>query len=411
MSTKRFDLIALLVMSLFLVSLQTALAHGDSVIPQVPDGPSFRTKFDFTNLGPDPATAISNVTVLFFHQNGTPWTIATNQGTSSQFPLRLGARQTLRLETLGQTLSDTSGYVIVRNLEVTDQYPDDYEVAITAYYEVRNGGKVVDTVSVAVAQPTVWFAFPVQTENSQNLYTGFAAVNLSGSTNKITMDLYQAGTPSTAAAVKLGSGNVSLAAGEQKAIFLYPSIFPNQPSVKGMIEAVSDGPVAILALLQSPTSAGVQYATMAPTYKDALRHNTQMYLQEGLPLDADIPVSDYFGNANDPTPWDVLYQTDTPGSQRHLQAENGAGFAILGSMPCTNQSCPFDDVSLADLRNLDYSATSINLDNDSANLSADMAFAIRTGLGQYVKVRILYVINAGTNQSNRDLVLEIFVYR
>ena len=109
----------------------------------------------------------------------------------------------------------------------------------------------------------------------------------------------------------------------------------------------------------------------------------------------------------DPTPWDILYQTDSD-TQRHLQAQNNATFAMLGSMPCTTSSCPFDDETLADLCSLPFTATSINLDDNSANLAADMAFAIKTGLGRYVKVRILYVITVG---NKRDLALEIYVYK
>jgi hypothetical protein len=66
------------------------------------------------------------------------------------------------------------------------------------------------------------------------------------------------------------------------------------------VKGTADKPVAIVALLQTPsTPPNKQYATLTPAYIDSLRRNTAMYLREGLPLDADIPVSDYFGNDQD----------------------------------------------------------------------------------------------------------------
>ncbi len=398
--------------ALFLLFVQVvpALAHGDKVVPQVPDGTvsdgtSFRTKFDLTNLGPDPTTAITKVKVLFFLQNGGPWTVATNQGTASEFTLNLGAFQTLRLETLGSSPQIISGYVIVRNLEKTTIFAEDYEVAITVFYEVSKGGKVIDTISVPVGQPTVAFVFPVQIDSSQELLTGFALANLDSSANTVTLQLWRAGSPSTANATDGGSATVSLNPNEQKALFLYPNLFTNLTSFKGMVLGTSTKPVAILALLQTPTPTGVQYATMVPAYADALRRNTYMYLRQGFPLDADIPVSDYFGNSDDTAPWDLLYITDST-TGRHLEAKSGAGFAVLG----TKTNDQFDnEVNIDTLRGLTYTATALDLRDGSSNLAANFTFAIKTGLGRYVKLRIADVITRDT--TNKDLALEVYVYK
>ncbi len=394
-----------------------ALAHGDKVIPQVPDGTggdgtSFRTKFDFTNLGPDPSTAITNVKVLFFRQNGSPWAVATNLGTNSEFTLNLGAFQTLRLETLGTSSQLTAGYVIVRNLESTTIYAEDYEVAITAFYEIGKAGKVIDTVSIPVGQPTVACVFPVQIENSQSLHTGLAIVNLGSTPATATLRVYRAGTPSSGSATDAGTASLTLNANEQKALFFYPSLYPNLPSFKGMVLVTTDNPVAILALLQTPTPTGVQYATMVPAYADALRRNTFMYLRQGFPLDADIPVSDYFGNSDDQAPWDLLYVTDsTDNTKRRLEAQQGAGFAVLG----TKSNDQFDnEVTISVLRGLTYNSTMIDLSNSSPYLVPEFTFAIKTGLGRYVKVRIADVITRSDSNNQpiyRDLALEMYVYR
>jgi hypothetical protein len=224
--------------------------------------------------------------------------------------------------------------------------------------------------------------------------------------------MYQAKSPSSASldySTDFVGNSIVLKPSEHQAVFLFPTLFPTQSAFKGMVDGEATGPVAILALLQSPTPSGIQFATMVPAYIDSLRRNTQMYLQQGLPLDADIPVSDYFGNAQDSLPWDLLYVTDNNSStQRHLQAQNGATFEVLGSMPCTDVSCPFDDVTLEGLRKLPFAATSIDLSDNSANLAADFAFAIKTGLGRYAKVRVLYVV---TTTTTKDLALEIYVYK
>jgi hypothetical protein len=423
MSDKKTRLVAFVGLFFLLLQAVPALAHGDKVIPQVPDGTggdgkTFRTKFDLTNLGPDPSTAITKVKVLFFRQNGSPWTLATNLGTASEFTLNLGAFQTLRLETLGNSAQLTAGYAIVRSAEATSIFSEDYEVALTVFYEVSQGGKVTDTVSVPVGQPTVAWSFPVQIDNSQLLYTGFAIVNLytgssnSGNSNNITLRLWAAGSTSSANATDGGTATLTLAPNEQRAVFLYPTLFSNQSKFKGMLLGYSDGPVAILALLQTPTASGPQYATMVPSYADALRRNTYMYIRQGWPLDADLPVSDYWANAQDKAPWDVNYVTDTSDtSKRRLEAQSGAGFAVLGTLDNTQ----FDDnVTIETLRGLDYSTTVIDLSNSSSNLAANFAFAIKTGLGRYVKVRIADVITRQDNNSQpvfRDLALEMYIYK
>jgi hypothetical protein len=382
------------------------LAHGDKVIPQVPDGiggdgTTYRTKFDITNVGP--VERITNTKVLFFQQNGSAWTVPTNSGTVSEIALDLGPFQTVRIETLG-TRSLASGYAIVRSLEGTTKYAEDFEVSVTAFYEVLKGGNVIDTISVPVAQPTRAWTFPAQNDSSKNLYTGFAIVNLSNGSNTIKLNLWASTTPSSGSPTQVAKDvAVTLAAREQRATFLN-QIVSAASTFKGMVFCQSDAPVATVALLQSPTPTGVQFATMVPSYADAQRRNTLAYLREGLPLDADLPVSDYFETSDDDLPWDVLYQTQTT-TTRQLVPWAGASVAVIGQ----RSTSQFDDeVTLPYLQGLTYSTGAVDMSNTSTNLTETMAFAIKTGLGRYVKMRIAYVVERGTD---RDLVLEIYTYK
>ncbi len=429
MNSRRIGIVAMAFLLLTFIQVSSILAHGDKVLPQVPDGvgadgTGIRTKFDLINLSPDPQYRITKVSVLFFKQDGSAWTVATNLGTASSFTLNMGAFQTVRIETLAQSPQLTAGYAIVRNLETNLTTPqgtfppifsEDYEVGITAYYEVSKGGSVIDTVSIPVAQPTVAFTHPVQLDTANNILTGFAVVNLADTANIVKLRLWRAGSPSSNDATDGGTVTLSLNPKEQKAMFLNDTqLYPNLKDFKGMVLGTTQSadpnqayglPVAILALLQIPTPTGVQFALLTPSYADSLRRNTFMYLRQGFPLDADIPISDYFGNPDDQAPWDLLYVSDTDTAKRHLEARQGAGFAVLGALTGDQ----FDtEVNIETLRNLTYGATSIDLSNTSPNLVANFAFAIKTNLGRYVKVRIADVI---TSDIYRDLALEMYIYR
>jgi hypothetical protein len=395
--------------ALFIVPMiaAPAFAHGDKVVPQVANGinPSdntvFKTKFDITNL--DINNTLSKVTLLFFQQNGSPWTVATNLGTTSQIPLNLGPRQTIRVETLG-TASLSAGYAILRDLEDTTPYPDDYNVAITVYFEISRAGAVIDSISVPVGLPTFYWTFPAQTEISQNLVTGFAIVNLANSTNDVKLDLWQAGATPSSGASFVDTYTLTLNAKEQKAVYLN-QLFPNISSFRGSLEAetLDLEPVAIIALLQIPTPTGLQYATMVPTYFDYQVRNSSVLLVQGYPLDADMTLSDYFGQ--DSRPWDVLFEYDTANpATRSLIVQNGATMAALGSKDATS----FDNVNLIQLQSLNYNLDTIDMSDNSPNLQSDFAFAVKTNLGRYAKIRVASVIEQGTA---RSLGLEVYVYR
>ena len=201
-----------------------------------------------------------------------------------------------------------------------------------------------------------------------------------------------------------GTVNLTLNSRQQRAQFLNESnLFPTRTKFKGMLLGFASGPVAILALLQTGTPFGVQFATLVPAYQDALRRNTHMYLQQGLPLDADLPISDYTGNLEDSAPWDILYETLNP-TTRRLAPQGSAMVAPIG-LRSDNQ---FDnEVTLEFLQGLTYSSTPIDMSNGSPNLASGFTFAIQTGLKRFVKVRVSVFV---TQVNDRHLVLEMEVY-
>ena len=99
MRHKRFVSVITLGSALLAGRATPALAQRETVIPQVADGAgAVRTKLDIANLSS--AQAISKLRIFFFQRDGTPWTLATNQGTASQFLLSIGKNQVFRVETL-----------------------------------------------------------------------------------------------------------------------------------------------------------------------------------------------------------------------------------------------------------------------------------------------------------------------
>ncbi|MFH1574364.1 MAG: hypothetical protein ABIG68_10290, partial [Acidobacteriota bacterium] len=271
---RRYVLSPLMVLFVLCLFAATGWAAGDKVVPQVADGPNladgthFRTRFDITNLGPYESTRITRtVKLMFFRQNGDPWPIALRgRGVATEVLLDLSAYQTVRIETDGASPQLTSGYAIVRNMETqTSLFAEDYEVGVTVYYEVSKQGGVIDTVSVPIGQPTFVFMLPVQNAELQNLFSGLAMVNLANFSNEITLELYPE-TPrrdSEGKAIPDQTVQLILGPNEQITRFLVDSsLFPNHRTYKGVLRGWALGPVALLALLQTPFSGGVQYATL-----------------------------------------------------------------------------------------------------------------------------------------------------
>jgi hypothetical protein len=398
-----------------------AWAHGDKVIPQVVDGAQsdglrYITKFDLTNISYSSSATqpLTNVTLLFFTSEGKPWAVSTkDQGTTSAVPVTIGATQSVRIETTG-TGAISSGYAILRNLEATTYVPDDRDVVITVYYEILQGNNVINTVSVPVGRPTVSCTFPVEIDMTQSpsLLTGFAIVNLINAANTFEIDLYSSDGTTFSQRPTLPP----LSPSSENVGFLNEAQFFNLPAntkFKGSAFVTSAAPVAVLPLLLTPTSTGPQYATLVPTYLDALRTNTLMYLEQGYALDADLPVVDYFHSetdsvdAYDEGPWDMLFHTVSQ-TARQLLPQNGAMVSTLG-MYGSSKTDQFDAITLSDLLSKSYTINPIDFSDNSPNLAqGGFAFAIKTNLGRYAKVRVRYVISW---TGGDDLVLEIHVYK
>ncbi len=406
---RRMKLLFITMASFF--STLPAWAHGDKVIPQVVDGTgAARTKFDITNLSPD--QKVTRIKVLFFLDNGSPWSIPTNRGTVSEVSLNLGPFQTIRIETLGTTQNLTAGYAIVRNSEITPSvYPENFDVAVTVFYEILSGPNVIDTVSVPLGEPTLAWILPVEFDADRNLWTGFAVVNLTDGPNKVTLRLWEATEPLSGDPADGGTREFTLNAKEHRARFLtQEGLFTDKRKFKGAMVGFSEKPVAILALLQTPTPTGVQYATLVQTPFDSLRRNTYTYLRQGFALNADLPVVDYFFSEKDSLPpgyddftWDLRYETQS-GTARRLAPRNGASIAVVG----LRNDMEFDALSIEQIQSLTYTTNPIDMSDGASSLATQFAFAIRTDLGRFVKVRIADVI---TRDTNRDLALEVFIYK
>jgi len=186
-----------------------------------------------------------------------------------------------------------------------------------------------------------------------------------------------------------------------------------------MLTGEADGPVAVLALLQSPTPTGVQYATMVPAYQDALRRDTFVYLRLGYSLDAGRCISDYWWDQNqiqgpgfEPAvtlPWDLLFERQsatarrlTPPGSHAIRADRAKDRRAVRS------GC---DAPLP--AGLSYTSDTIDMSDRSPNLVTGTALgnstlATRTGLGRFAKLCLSSVI---TRDADTDLVFEVFVYR
>jgi hypothetical protein len=392
-----------------------AFAHGDRIITHLvdgigSDGTGYRTKIDIVNLGPyqaDDSMSLGNTKIYFYQENGLPWSITTNLGTNSQFPINLHSAATMRIST-SATGTVAAGYAVIRNLEQTTAYPEDYEIGVTAYYEVYTAGKVVDTVSIPIGQPTVSCIFPAENNLGEKLLTGLAVLNLAGVANTVSLQLVDESGKNQGNAVEMSLDAVAGPNSHLKRAAFLNQLFSGIDNFKGSVYCTATGPISVFAILQSQiflqSGAMLQYATLVPSYLDALRRNTFMYLREGFPLDADIPVVDYMNNTDDQTPWDLLYKV-SPSKQ--LTVRSGAAFAPIGD--AENDSYFDKTITLEYLRSLSYDENPINV----ADLYLGYAFAIKTGLGHYAKIRVADIIwvtfQDGT--ASQDLAFEICVFK
>ena len=402
MRHKRFVSVITLGSALLAGRATTALAQRETVIPQVADGAgAVRTKLDITNLSS--AQAISKLRIFFFQRDGTPWTLATNQGTASQFLLSIGKNQVFRVETLGSSQGVTSGYAILRNSEGNPQNAADFRASVSVFYEILTDGRVTDTVSVPVGQPTLRWTVPVEIDAPKSLYSGLALVNLASTSNTVTLKLWNSYPPFDGDASDGGTATITLPPREQRARFLVEQgLFPDKVNFKGVLVGTAEKPVAVLGLLQTSTPGGVQYSTLAAEYLDALVTESSVYLPDGMVLDADVPRVPYV-TRDDSGSSDFLYQFIST-TVRYLVPQNGATFASLGRLSANE----FNNLTIEDLQSRSYSATTIDVSDFTGNLAVGLSIAIRTSLGRVAKVRVAQIV---VGSVSKDLALQIYVYR
>jgi hypothetical protein len=418
----------MLVVALLPCAVRMGFSRGDKIIPQVVDGPGWATKFDLTNVSR--LEPIGNMRLAFFKNDGTPWTLQTNQGTGSNFALSLQAQQTLRFETSG-TGPMAAGYAVIYDEEpLNSSFSEDYVLGISVFYVVSSGAGIVDTVTVSVPQPTQVATVPLETDDSKGIYSGLSLVNVASINNNVQIDFYRADGSF------YGTRTIALSPSKRQwAGYLdNPDLFPGLKLFKGMAKITTDpittSPVSLLGLLQTRAADGnPQYSTLVPVDKEALRRNTYMvFLQAStdnkpfMPIDLDNFTVDYFREEGDMAagdtesyPWDLEYRYNSPNTtDRYLEALNGAALAPIG----LKDAGQFDQLSLPYLKSLTYTrAGTIDLsDSRNSSLNQGFAFAVRTDIGNYAKVRILRIIDTVDStvtptHYNKDLVLEVCIYR
>jgi hypothetical protein len=400
--------------------VQTGFSRGDKIIPQVVDGPGWATKFDLTNISS--VETISKMRLSFFKNDGTKWSLQTNRGTGTDFVLNLQARQTLRIETLGSGSQVIAGYAVIYDEETKNtEYSEDFVLGISVFYVYSTSSGVADTVTVSVPQPTAAANAPMEMNDSKGVYSGLAFVDWSGAPNTVSIDLYSEN------GIKYGSTKIiQLDPRQQWSGYLDDSdLFPELKSFKGMAQITSLGPIAMLALLQTRAADGSpQYSTLVPVDRESLRRNSHMVLLQAstdnnpyMPIDFDSFAVDYFRTTGDPSvdteswSWDIEYRYNSSDrTNRYLRPFNGAALSSIGY----SDASAFDQISLPDLKALTYTTRDISLSGSA--LYTGYAFAVRTDIGNYAKVRILRIIDTtdspnGIDLYNKDLVLEVCIYK
>jgi hypothetical protein len=399
---------------LFSGAIPLGFSRGTKIIPQIVAGPGWTTIFDLTNISS--AQPIFEMWLSFYHDNGTKWSLQTNQGTGSDFQLSLQPRQTLRVQAIGGAQLET-GYAAIYDHEPgNSRFSEDYVLGISVFYQVIGGAGITETVSVPVHDPTEAATVPIQIV-APDIYSAAAIVNVTGVANTVQLKLYSEDGS------LYGIRNFDLAAGEQRAQFLdHAGLFPELTSFKGMAEFTANGPIVLLALLQTRAADGnPQYTLLNPVNKESLRRNTYMVLLQAnddanpfTPLDIDGFISDFYKTTGVPDrvtesySWDLEYRYGAPNTDnRFLRPRNFAEIVSLG----IKNDAQFDALSLPQLEAISaYTTSDINI--SGASLSVNLTFAIYTDLGNYAKARIVRIIDTNDGVRNyKDLVLQVVVYK
>ncbi len=400
--------------------------RGDKIIPQVADGPGLITRFDLVNVSS--SKTINKMRLVFYHNDGSKWTVQTNKGTVNEIQLiNFLPRQTMRVETSGNGSSTVAGYAVIYDEETDNSfYSADYVLGISVYYVLSTSTGLADTVTISVPEPTALASMPMEMNTSQGISSGIAIVNWAGADNLISVTLYSENSS------QYGSTkSFTLSSGQKWSGYLdnndsTVSLFPELKTTafKGMAEITATGPIALITLLENRGWDGVaRYSTLAPVDKEALRRNTHMVLLQAsddsnpyMPIDLDGFAVDYNrtvgSNYTDSYPWDLEYQYNASDSTvRYLQPFNGAAISTIGNKNADD----FDSISLPDLKKLSYTTTvPIDLSNArTSSLYIGFAFAVHTDIGNYAKARIVRIIDTvdGTHTNNKDLILEVCIYK
>jgi hypothetical protein len=149
---------------------KVSVTEYDNVLPQVADGNGWLSRITLVNMDLVPAT----VDVLFYHEDGTPWSIGLKgqTGTNSDWQFTIPVGGSKFLETLGTDSTTTQGWAYVS----------------TAQWVSGNGAFVADWRPTNDAEAVVPFSneydsrFFIPFDNRPGFVTSLALVNPSTST-------------------------------------------------------------------------------------------------------------------------------------------------------------------------------------------------------------------------------------
>jgi hypothetical protein len=234
-------------------------AEWHAVFPQFTGGGGWSSDLFITNQG---TSAVNNITLSFYSDDGSPLTVETNLGTSSNFTFNLsaGGTQIIRVSATG---SLKAGCVLLHA-------PNSTSIRGSEVFRYAQGGVAVTEMGVSQQFPFTHFSFPVEVNSSRGINTGIAFANPTYDSTittgqKVVVNLIRNdGTIQNTAVV-------NLVAGGHLAQFLNESsLFPGLDNFSGTVSVSAVTPIGVVALRQDQSVYGTvavdQGPVLAPFY-------------------------------------------------------------------------------------------------------------------------------------------------
>ncbi|MBZ5535632.1 MAG: pre-peptidase C-terminal domain-containing protein [Acidobacteriia bacterium] len=231
-----WPMVAFVCISLFVGAIPLH-AEWHAVFPQFTGGGGWSSDLFITNQG---TGAVSNITLSFFTDEGSPLSVETNLGTGPSFTFNLnpGATQTIRVPSTG---SLKVGYVLLHA-------PNLACLRGSEVFRYAQGNSVVTEMGVAQQYPFIHFSFPAEVNSARGINTGLAFANPTFDSppttgQKVVVNLVRNDGTLQDTAV------VSLAAAGHLAQFLNESkLFPGLDNFSGTVSVSASTRIGLVAL-------------------------------------------------------------------------------------------------------------------------------------------------------------------